>query len=73
MKQQHQPLLNLVEFAFFAAEVEPHLETFLQRILIGRGQGGIGIDPEGGDANSSGLAKLSFSLIGSQRFGRIRK
>ena len=55
MKQQHQPLLHLVEFTFFSAEVEPHLQSFLQRIFKGRSQGGVGIDPERGDANSSGV------------------
>ena len=55
MKQQHQTLLHLVEFTFFPAEVEPHLQSFLQRILKGRSQGWVGIDPEGGDANSSGV------------------
>ena len=54
MKQQHQTLLHLVEFTFFPAEVEPHLQSFLQRILKGRSQGWVGIDPEGGDAHSSG-------------------
>jgi len=55
MKQQHQALLHLVEFALFAAEVEPHLEPFLQGMFERRSQGWIGLDPQGSDAHSGGV------------------
>ena len=36
MKNEHQALFHLVEFAFLAAEIKPNFQTFGHRVLKGR-------------------------------------
>ena len=33
VKEQHKPLAHLMKFPFFAAEVESHLQAFLEGLI----------------------------------------
>ena len=47
MEQEDQTLLNLVKFTFFAAEIQPHLQAFLDGLLEGRSRWCRRRSPEG--------------------------
>ena len=62
MKNEHQPLLHLVEFTFLAAEVKPHFQAFGHRVLEGRcGRRG-GFQPQGSNADSCGMPPESLGF-----------
>ena len=55
MKQQNQPLFNLMKFSFLSAEVEPHIEPFFECVLKGGCGWRSAVNPERCDAHCCGM------------------
>jgi len=51
MEQQHQPRIELVKLPFFTAEIEAHLQSLLERVLVGGSRWGLTGTPEGRDSH----------------------
>ena len=69
MEDQDQPLADLVKFPFFAAEIEAHLEPFLQGVVVGRWCGRLTGGPERRDADGGGVPAKA---IGCANGGRLQ-